>query len=154
MRLRLFGAAVVLMLLAPLAQAADTPSQTLDNFHKALKGNDTDAVLAILAKDAVIYEQGFSETSRGEWARKQLGTAISFARDTERRVMRRQAGQSGDTAWVISTTQTTVDVAQRKLVLEGAETAILRREGSTWQIVHLHWSAHEAEAPAAAATKP
>src|SRR5690606_7053108 len=106
--------------------------------------NQPDKVLDLLAKDALVYEQGFAETSRDEWARKQLGTAIAFARDTERRVVRRQASEAGDAAWVISTTQTLLDVGERKLMLEGAETAILRRDGADWRIVHLHWSAHEA----------
>ncbi len=135
--------AALLLAIAPSLQAAK-PSDALDAFHKALRTNQPDKVLEILAKDAVIYEQGFAETSREEWVRKQLGNAIAFARDTTRRVVRRQAGEAGNAAWVISTTQTMIDVSDRKVMLEGAETAILRLEGSDWKIVHLHWSAHEA----------
>ena len=134
---------VALLAAAPALQAA-TPSGVLDDFHKALRSNQPDKVLEVLAKDAVIYEQGFAEVSRDEWVRKQLGNAIAFARDTQRRVLRRQAGEAGNAAWVISTTQTLIDVSDRKVMLEGAETAILRLEGSEWKIVHLHWSAHEA----------
>lgn len=136
--------ALALMALAPALPAATTPSEAVDDFHKALSRNLPDQVLSLLARDAVVYEQGFSETSRDEWVRKQLGQAIAFARDTERRVVRRQSGGSGDVAWVISTTQTLIDVSERKVMLDGAETAILRREGKDWKIVHLHWSAHEA----------
>jgi ketosteroid isomerase-like protein len=135
---------LLLSLLAPSLQAAGKPSEVLDEFHKSLRTNQPDKVMAILSADAVIYEQGFADVSRDEWLRKQLGNAIAFARDTDRRVVRRQAGESGDMAWVISTTQTTIDVSDRKVVLEGAETAILRLEGGDWKIVHLHWSAHEA----------
>ncbi len=147
---------LLLMLLAPSLQAAGKPSEVLDEFHKSLRTNQPDKVMAILSADAVIYEQGFAEVSRDEWLRKQLGNAIAFARDTERRVVRRQAGESGNMAWVISTTQTTIDVPDRKVVLDGAETAILRLEGGDWKIVHLHWSAHEAapeDAAKAAATE-
>lgn len=135
--------AAVFLLYLPSAWA-DKPSETLDRFHQALRRNEPAKALDALAKDAVIYEQGFAEDSRDEWARKQLGQAIAFARDAERRVIRRQTGEAGDSAWVISRTRTVVDVSDRKLVLEGAETAILRREGDRWKIVHLHWSAHEA----------
>lgn len=135
---------LLLTVLAPSLQAAGKPSEVLDEFHKSLRTNQPDKVMAILSADAVIYEQGFAEVSRDEWLRKQLGNAIAFARDTERRVVRRQTGESGNMAWVISTTQTTIDVSDRKVVLDGAETAILRLDGSDWKIVHLHWSAHEA----------
>jgi len=136
--------ASLLLAVLPALQAAARPSEVLEEFHGALRTNRPDAVLQILAKDAVIYEQGFAETSRDEWARNQLGNAIAFARDTKRRVVRSEAGESGDAAWVISTTQTMLDVSDRKVMLEGAETAILRRVGSDWKIAHLHWSAHEA----------
>jgi hypothetical protein len=137
--------AAVLLLHLPVVSAAK-PTETLDRFHQALQRNEPDKVLDSLAKDAVIYEQGFAEVSRDEWARKQLGPAIAFARDTERRVIRSRSGEADRSAWVISRTQTFVDVSGRKVMLEGAETAILRREGKQWKIVHLHWSAHEASA--------
>jgi hypothetical protein len=133
---------VVFPLSAP-AWAAK-PADTIDRFHQALRLNEPDKVLDALDPDAVIYEQGFAETSRDEWARKQLGTAIAFARDTERRVIRRRAQEADRSAWVISRTQTFVGDPDRKVMLEGAETAILRLEGDQWKIVHLHWSAHEA----------
>ena len=142
--LRTACAALWLLALAPAVQSAGKPSEALDDFQKALRTNQPDKAVEALARDAVIYEQGFAETSRDEWVRKQLGNAIAFARDTERRVVRRQAGEAGNAAWVISTTQTLIDVSDRKVMLEGAETAILRREDSDWKIVHLHWSAHEA----------
>lgn len=138
------AAVAALLLLYGSASFAAKPVDTLDRFHEALQRNQPDKVLDALAKDAVIYEQGFAEASREEWVRKQLGAAIAFARDTERRVIRRSTGEDKASAWVLSRTQTFVDVSERKLMLEGAETAILRREGKRWKIVHLHWSAHEA----------
>lgn len=149
--LLLLGAVLMPGLGAAEAPTAETASETLDAFHKALRRNQPDQVLARMAKDVVVYEQGFAEASRDEWARKQLGTAIAFARDTERRVLRRTSGGVGDTAWIVSTTETVLDVTDRKVVFEGAETAVLRRERGTWKIVHLHWSAHEAPDQAEAA---
>ena len=128
----------------PAARPAAKPTETLDRFHEALRLGRADQVLDALAQDAVVYEQGFAETSRDEWVRKQLGTAIAFARDSDRRVIKRRVEQADRSAWVISRTQTFVDVSDRKVMLDGAETAILRREGDRWKIVHLHWSAHEA----------
>lgn len=139
-----------LLLCAPLAAFAQNPSQTVDAFHEALRTNQPDRVLALLAREAVIYEQGFAEISRDEWVRRQLGPAIAFAGDTERRVLRRESREMGDVAWVVSSTRTTVTLPGQPLALNGAETAILRRDTEGWRIVHLHWSAHESPPEAAA----
>lgn len=147
--------ALLLALAAGASHAAGKPSETLDRFHQALRDNQPGEALALLADDAVIYEQGFSEISRDEWARQQLAAAIAFARDTERRVLRRAAASSGDTAWFTSTTQTVLDVTTRQVVMDGAETAILRRgQDGRWKIVHLHWSAHQADADSAGGLTP
>lgn len=129
---------------------AVTPSETLDAFHKALRTHNAEGALAHLALEAVVYEQGFAETSRADWAKNQLPAAMDFAKDTERHVLRRESHQTGDLAWVISTTRTVGDFGARKLELEGTETAVLRKETEVWKIVHLHWSAHEKAADPAA----
>ncbi|MGQ0502633.1 MAG: nuclear transport factor 2 family protein [Panacagrimonas sp.] len=134
----------VALLGIPLGVLASSPSETVDAFHKALRTNHPDQAIATLTEDAIILEQGFAESSRTEWVEKQLGPAVVFARDSSRRILRRSSGESGDTSWVISSTRTTVDVPGTALVLEGAETAILRRENGNWRIMHLHWSAHDA----------
>ncbi len=126
--------------------AADsTPSAVVDSFHKALRLNQPEKAVGLLSLDALIYEQGFSEISRDEWIQQQLGPAIAFAGDSDRRVVRRSSRISGDAAWVMSSTQTMVKLPERELVFNGGETAILQKEGDVWKIVHLHWSAHEAE---------
>lgn len=152
MRGRLLAAILLLAVSAP--SFAESPTATLDRFHKSLREKDAKEALDVLATEAVIYEQGFAEASRKEWARKQLGSALMFASDSERRILSRESGQSGDAAWVLTTTLTTVNVSDtQKLRLDGSETAILRRDKKkgSWKIVHLHWSAHEAPAPGAAA---
>lgn len=142
--------AAALLLVANVLSAADSV-RALDAFHKALREKAADQALNLLATDAVIYEQGFAEVTRKEWAGKQLGAAVMFASDSERRILSRESREVGDAAWVLSTTRTLVDVADGKtLRLDGAETAILRREQGEWKIVHLHWSAHET-APESAA---
>lgn len=125
-----------------LAVAA-APTEALDNFHAAMKKKDGAKVLALLAPEATIYEQGFAETSRDQWKEHQLAEALDFAANTERRTLRRESKQVGDVAYVMTTTLTTGSFDDRKLELEGAETAVLRQENGVWRIVHLHWSAHE-----------
>lgn len=144
--MRLPRLATALLLLACAAPAfAGSPGEAMDAFHKALRDKAADKALALMAEDAVVYEQGFSEVTRKEWARKQLGAAVMLASDTERRILSRESREAGDVAWVLTTTRTIVDVDGRnRLLLDGAETAVLRREQGAWKIQHLHWSAHEA----------
>jgi ketosteroid isomerase-like protein len=152
MRLRL----ILLCLLAcgsGLALAAApaeprTPSETVDAFHKALRQGDGRGALEYLAGDVSIFEQGFAESSREDYAKAQLADAAEFARATERRVLRRESGQDTGSAWVLSMTLTTGQFGDRQLALEGAETMLLRRVGDAWKIAHIHWSAHPQAAAA------
>ncbi|MDB5969542.1 MAG: hypothetical protein JWQ90_1992 [Hydrocarboniphaga sp.] len=130
------------------ADAPTTPSDTVEAFHKALRQGDGKAALAFMARDITVFEQGFEETSRDSWGSKQLPDANQFAKQTERRVLRREASQDTNTACVISTTLTTGDFDGRKLELEGTETMLLRRDGDGWKIAHIHWSAHPKEGAA------
>lgn len=145
MRRPWFAAALLLAVSAPALSASAVA--TLDAFHKALHEKAAEKALGLLAVEAVIYEQGFAEATRKEWAGKQLGAAVMFASDSERRILSRESREVGDAAWVLSTTRTLVEVSDGKsLRLDGAETAILRRQKGEWKIVHLHWSAHETAA--------
>jgi ketosteroid isomerase-like protein len=147
MRLRgLLGSLLALGMIGTAgAEAPTTPSDTVEAFHKALRLNDGKAALAFMMPDVTVYEQGFTENSRDDWGNHQLADANKFAKDTERRVLRREASQDTETAWVISTTLTSGDFDGRKLELEGTETMLLRREAGSWRIAHIHWSAHPKE---------
>lgn len=140
------GAAVAALPAA--AQAPTTPSDTVEAFHKALRQGDGKAALAFMARDVTVFEQGFTESSRDDWGTRQLPEANQFAKQTERRVLRREASQDTMTALVLSTTLTSGTFDGRKLELEGSETMLLRRDGDGWKIAHVHWSAHPVEAAA------
>lgn len=146
-RPRLLAALMALAVSLPAgADAPTTPADTVEAFHKALRIGDGKAALAFMARDVSVFEQGFEETSRDSWGSKQLPDANQFAKQTERRVLRRESSQDTSTASVISTTLTTGEFDGRKLELEGTETMLLRREGDEWKIAHIHWSAHPKEA--------
>jgi len=136
---------IVLGLLSLPAAAATTPSQTVDAFHTALRTNKPDSAMALLGREAVIFEQGFISSSPKEYQQTALADAVSFATQTERTVIRRESWQDGDMAWVTSSTMTRGVFQGRRLNLEGAETMILRKDGDGWKISHIHWSAHPVE---------
>lgn len=124
------------------AAQAMSPSDTVQAFHKALTAGDKAAAIALMGKEVTVFEQGFINASRDDYVSTQLDDAIRFAQQTRRVIVRREAWQDGNIAWVMSSTQTTGDFGGQALALEGAETMVLRLDGPDWKITHIHWSAH------------
>jgi ketosteroid isomerase-like protein len=147
-RPRSFGASLLAILLfgiATPALSADDPAATVDAFHAALAAGDRDAALALLAEDLTVFESGFAERSREEYAGQHLGADMEFSAATEREVVSRANGEAGDAAWVLTETRTTGTFRDREISSLGLETMVLRRIESSWRIVHIHWSARDAE---------
>jgi ketosteroid isomerase-like protein len=128
---------------APAAEPA--PAETVDAFHTALKQKKRDAVLGLLANDARVFEQGFVEQSAQEYSGEHLAADIDFASTVPRTVTRREAGQSGDVAWVLTQATSKGKFKDTPVDLLQTETMLLRKHGGSWKIVHIHWSAHSAE---------
>lgn len=131
------------LLLAPAVFAA-SPSETVDAFYKALAQGDAKGAAKYLGKEVVVFEQGYINDSREDYVKAQIGEAAKFAKATRREVIRREAWQEGNIAWVLSSTLTTGTFNGQKLALDGAETMVLRKLGDGWMITHIHWSAHPA----------
>ena len=152
------SALLTLLLAAPLADAhevkkaaapaaaAATPAApaaalaALDAFHAALGRGDTAGALARMADDVLIYEQGGAERSKAEYASHHLGSDAEFAKATRRELTTRRSFGAGDMVVVTSETRTTGRFRDRDIDTRGKETAVLRRSGRDWRIVHVHWS--------------
>jgi len=144
---------VTALLLAPSlahAQEAGTDSTAVEsvvrNFHAALKAGDANAATAILAPDAVVLEGGDLET-RQEYLDHHLQADIAFAQAVASRYDRLDVTLNGDTAWVNATTRTEGAYQGKPLSLVGAESMVLSRTPSGWQIRAIHWSARKANKP-------
>lgn len=142
-------ACVVLMAFSGAASAAG-PADTVEAFHRALAGTDQKAVLAFLADDADVFEQGFVDASREEYARNSLTAEMAFANRTKREVQSQQSQSSGELAFVETLSRVRGAFAKDKVDVSDAETMILRKDGAGWKIIHIHRSAHETRPPAAA----
>jgi ketosteroid isomerase-like protein len=134
------------------AAHAAAPAEVVENFHKALASPDQKAVLAALADDVDVFEQGFVDVSRADYEKNSLAHDMDFAAKTKREVQSQQAGGDGNVAWVETLTRTRGNYEGGAIDLSEAETAILKRDGAEWKIVHLHRSAH-ATRPAKPAAK-
>jgi ketosteroid isomerase-like protein len=133
------------------AQTAPNPVAVVDAFHGALKSGDADTALRMIAAQADIFEQGFADRSRADYAGAHISSDIAFAKATDLKVVDRHIFWFGDTAaCVVTQTRTTGTYQGQPINLEGTETMVLRRSGPSWAIEHIHWSAHPAEAAAPA----
>lgn len=148
----LAAAIVALLALAPAPAAAATPSgevvspaaraaaAVVDAFHAALRRGDTRAASALLADDALIFEEGRAERSKAEYAAHHLAADAEFSKAVAGVRTRRRGDAVGEFAWIA--TESGMKGAFRGSAVNRVmdETMILRRVGETWKIVHVHWS--------------
>ncbi|MDB5972161.1 MAG: Cytochrome c family protein [Hydrocarboniphaga sp.] len=132
-----------------MAHAAETPGarsaqDAVNAFTTALKTGDAAGAALWLAPDVVIYEGGEVERSRSEYQAHHLAADIAFMKTSEIQILKRDGGESGDTAWVNTETRVRGKSSKgRDIDLLSTETALLRRTAQGWRIVHLHWSSSD-----------
>jgi ketosteroid isomerase-like protein len=120
--------------------AARGAAATVDAFHAALQRGDARAAAALLADDALIFEQGGAERSKAEYAEHHLTADAEFSPSVSSVVMRRAGRSDGALAWIATEGRTSGTYKGKALDLNTTETMLLRRTGGTWRIVHIHWS--------------
>ena len=123
-----------------VAAEAAGAATAVDAFHAALKAGDTAAALALLAPDVMIFEEGYAERSRDEYASHHLGSDAAFAAASESMVERRSGWADGDIAWITSEGRTTGQFNNRPVDRLTTETMVLKRHADGWRIHHIHWS--------------
>jgi len=132
----------LLAMLSQFAWAA-TPSQTLEAFHAALAAGDAGAAQALLSPTVMIYESGYVERSRDEYASHHLASDIAFSKTTTRKVSSHQERIDGNVATVTEETETRGTFQGKPVKTAGLQTALLEKQGDAWIIVHLHWSSRK-----------
>jgi|CXWL01.2.fsa_nt_gi ketosteroid isomerase-like protein len=131
--------------LAAPAPAAVDANASLAAFHAALARGDKEAALALLASNVAIYESGYVEASREEYAHHHLGGDIAFAKTSTRKVLRHSEKMEGNTAIIWEETETTGTAGGKPVHSFGNETAVLEKTGDRWVITHVHWSSRKAK---------
>lgn len=143
--------------LAPPAGAdgVPPPAAAVDAFHAALRNGDASAVQRWLAADVDIFEQGFVDRGRANYAGAHLAADVAFAQATTQTVLDRRTLWLGDgNACVLSQTRTKGSFQGHPIDLIGTETMLLQRSGPVWSISHIHWSAHPGDGALHPATAP
>jgi ketosteroid isomerase-like protein len=147
--------AALLTLAAPLAAHENEPKQTqgielpasarpaaetVDAFHAALRRGDTQAAVALLSDDALIFESGGAERGKAEYSAHHLPADAEFSQAVSAAATRRTGASEGPVAWVSTEGRTTGSFKGKPIDLLTTETMILRRMAGDWRIVHIHWS--------------
>lgn len=143
----------LLALFAPSIALAAEPAQPklddaaaiVDAFHAALKKGDGDRVKALLDDKVTIYEQGYVENSKAEYANEHLASDLKFAAATTSSQTTRSVTVLDALAYVTSEAHTTGTFEGKPVNSIGIETMILRRGADGWRIVHIHWSSRKAK---------
>ena len=138
--------ALPLLLAAISVQASAapaTPSDALASFYAALTAGDKTTALELLAPQVAIYESGFVEASRDEYAHHHLGGDIEFAKRSVRRVLKHSEKIEGKVAIIWEETETKANSGGKTSVSLGTETAVLEQDGDQWRITHVHWSSRK-----------
>ena len=143
----LTGACAVLMAIAtpasagkPSSNATEEAVAAADAFHSALSRGDQQAAAALLADDALIFEEGGAERSKAEYVAKHLPADAAFSQAVGAKVTRRANGSGDMLAWVATEGRTTGTYKGKPVDRVTTESMLLRREGANWRIIHIHWS--------------
>lgn len=137
-----FAAAVLTA--APFSHAS-SPQEALSAFHAALTAGDKAKASELLAPDVAIFESGYIERSRAEYASHHLPGDIEFAKTATRKVLKQTERVQGPMAVIWQETETTGTSKGKPVHLMGTETALLEKKGDTWTITHVHWSSRKAK---------
>jgi ketosteroid isomerase-like protein len=123
-----------------VSAAALPAAATVDAFHAALRRGDTGAAAALLADDALIFEEGRAERSKAEYALRHLAADAAFSKAVPGVRTRRRGDASGDFAWIATEGRSKGSYRGSEVNRVTDETMVLRRASGGWKIVHIHWS--------------
>lgn len=141
--MRLLSACVLAVTGSCAAQADTGPSDIVEQFHQSLERGDAPAALAALSDDIKIFEQGWVEQSKAEYAAHHLASDIEFSKAVKSSTTSVDVTVDGTLAYVLRQ-GTTVGMFEGKPVNSiGIETMVLQKAGSGWKIVHIHWSSRK-----------
>lgn len=123
-----------------LPEAAREAAAAVDAFHAALRRGDAEGALALVAEDALVFEEGRAERSKAEYALHHAGADAAFSKAVSTERLRRTGHAAGDFAWIAAESRTRGSFNGRDVDRIMVESMVLRRDSGGWRIVHIHWS--------------
>jgi len=118
-------------------------AKVVDAFHAALAAGRPAEALDLLSEDALIFESGYVERSKAEYAAHHAAADAEFAKAVSSVTAKRSGEAVGDFAWIASETRTTGTYKGKAVNSLTTETMLLRRVNGSWKIFHIHWSSRK-----------
>ena len=125
--------------------AIEDAGRTVDAFHDALTKGDRQAAQALLDDKVQIFEQGWVERSKAEYAAHHLESDAAFSAATTSAQTARSGMILGELAYVTSEGKVSGTFKGKFIDSITLETMVLRRAPDGWRIVHIHWSSRDAK---------
>jgi ketosteroid isomerase-like protein len=122
---------------------AATPTEVVGEYHAALASGNAAKALSLLSPAVQIFESGYVEKSKDEYAGHHLPADIAFAKTVSRKVLKGSERIAGDLAVVMQETDTQGTHNGAAVHMMGTETAVLEKKGDGWVITHFHWSSRK-----------
>ena len=125
---------------APPPPSEADVTAVLESFYGAMKSGDRAAAMRLLAPDAVFLESGKLET-RAEYESNHLPADIEFESQVTGTRGPLRITFSGNTAWIIATTEYHGTFKSDPVNFVSAQLMVLTRDaGNNWLIRTIHWS--------------
>ena len=128
-----------------LAGGAGDPEATVAAFHAALERGDGKAAAALLAEEAVIFEEGYVERSKADYVGGHLPADMKFSAAVPATTTRRKATRAGAMAVVLTESTMRGEYSGKTVDRISIETMVLRQDRAGWRIIHIHWSGRAGE---------
>jgi ketosteroid isomerase-like protein len=113
----------------------------VDAFHAALRRGEPEAALALVADDALVFEDGRIERTKAEYALHHAAADAAYSKAVPSKRLSRSGHASGQLALVASESRTRGRFRGQDVDRIMVETMVLRRDpAGAWKIVHIHWS--------------
>lgn len=123
-----------------VAPGAHDAIRVVERFGAALHSGDLKAAGALLDPKVLVLESGGAERNRDEYMGHHAISDAAFLKGTHSVVKGRTARLEGNLAWVGTESELHATKDGKPMTLLSTETMVLRRTGSEWRIVHIHWS--------------
>lgn len=134
---------VLLLAGAPHAALADGPVAQVEAFHKALQTGDREGALSRLSEKVQIFESGWVERSKAEYAAHHLNSDIAFSKVVKSETSDVTVIVEGALAVVTSQGTAKGTFEGKPVDMINLETMGLQRADGSWKIVHIHWSSRK-----------
>ena len=130
--------------LAACAQPADAEREAevvdvLRAFYAGIEAGDAEAVMRLVAPDALFIEAGMLET-REQYETSHLPADIEFSADMRGTPEIVRVAVDGDTAWIVASTRYEGTFDGFPLAFDGLQLMVLGRGSGSWLIESIHWS--------------